>query len=179
MNPSLRAAAIVRRGLLDSFEARLGAAVLATALAVFAATPAPAHEAKAGDIVVEHPWARATPGGAKVAGAFAVIENAGGAPDRLVGGSAEVAGRVEIHEMAVKDGVMTMRPVAGGLEVPAHGGVTLKPGSYHLMLMELKEPLVAGGKFAGTLVFEKAGTVPVTFEIAPIGAKDAGHAAGQ
>jgi len=173
------AAAFGRRGLFDSAEARLGIATLATAFVLLATAPAPAHEVKAGDLNIEHPWARATPGGAKVAGAFAVIENEGGTPDRLVGGSAEIAGHVEIHEMAVKDGVMTMRPLADGLEIPAHGGVTLKPGSYHLMLMQLKQPLVEGGSFAGTLVFEKAGTVPVTFEVAPIGAMDAGHAAGQ
>lgn len=170
----------VRRGsLLDSIEARLGAAFLAAGLAVFAATPAPAHEATAGDIRVEHPWARATPGGARVGGAFATIDNTGASPDRLVGATAEVAGRVEIHEMAVTDGIMTMRPLADGLEIPAHGAVALKPGSYHLMLMQLKAPLEAGKSFAGTLVFERAGTVPVRFEVAPIGAKSAGHEVSQ
>jgi copper(I)-binding protein len=73
--------------------------------------------------------------------------------------------------MAVTDGVMTMRPLPDGLPVPADGAVELKPGSYHLMLMELAAPLKAGESIAGTLTFEKAGTVPVTFVVAPIGAK--------
>lgn len=176
MNRTSITAALRPGHVFGGLEARLGAIALAAGLAVFAASPAPAHEAAAGDIHIEHPWARATPGGAKVAGAFAAIENGGATPDRLVGATAEVAGKVEIHEMAVKDGIMTMRPVADGLDVPAHGAVALKPGSYHLMLMQLKAPLEAGTSFAGTLVFERAGTVPVRFEVAPIGAMSAGHA---
>lgn len=154
----------------------LGALVAAFA---GAASPAFAHGVEAGDLRIEHPWARATPAGARVGGAFAVVENTGATPDRLVGATAEVAGRVEIHEMSVKDGIMAMRPLPDGLVVPAHGKVALKPGSYHLMLMQLKAPLEAGTSFAGTLVFEKAGIVPVRFEVAPIGSTGAGHGPSQ
>ena len=68
-----------------------------------------AQEIRAGDLVITQAWARATPGGAKVGGAYLTIENKGATADRLIGGSADVAGKVEVHEMATKDGVMTMR----------------------------------------------------------------------
>jgi len=155
-------------------EAKLAMIALAVALTLAALQPVFAHDTtstSAGVVHVAQPWARATPPGAKVAGAFAVIENHGSTPDRLVSATAEIAGRVEIHEMAVTDGVMTMRPLPDGLPVPADGSVELKPGSYHLMLMDLAGPLKDGEHIAGTFTFEKAGTVPVEFVVAPIGAK--------
>lgn len=124
---------------------------------------------KAG-VTVQEPWLRATPKGAKVAGGFAMIVGAGAA-DRLVSAAfPAVAGRTEIHEMAVTNGLMTMRPLPGGIDIPANGKVELKPGSYHLMLMDLKEPLAEGQKVEGTLVFEKAGPVSVSFPVMAIGA---------
>lgn len=168
-----RPAGIARTARLASLvrdvEAKLAMTALAAALALTALQPVFAHDAS--PVHVEQPWARATPPGAKVAGAFAVIENHGSTPDRLVSATAEIAGRVEIHEMAVTDGVMTMRPLPDGLPIPADGSVELKPGSYHLMLMDLAGPLKDGEHVAGTLTFEKAGTVPVEFVVAPIGAK--------
>jgi len=158
--------------------AQLRRAAFAAALALLAAGPAAAHEFKSGPIEVVHPWARATPPGAKVGGGYAEIRNGGPEPDRLVSATAEVAGRAEIHQMAVKDGVMTMRPAEDGVPVPAGGSAALAPGGYHLMLLELKRPLKAGESFAGTLTFEKAGTIPVTFEVEPIGATGPDHGAG-
>jgi hypothetical protein len=155
--------------LVRDVEAKLAMTALAAALVLTAVQPVLAHDAS--PVHVEQPWARATPPGAKVAGAFATIENHGSTPDRLVSATAEIAGRVEIHEMAVTDGVMTMRPLPDGLPVPADGSVELKPGSYHLMLMDLAGPLKDGEHIAGTLTFEKAGTVPVEFVVAPIGAR--------
>jgi copper(I)-binding protein len=183
MNSTHRPAGAARTARLASLfhdvEARLAMTALAIAFTLTALQPVFAHDTKsanAGPVHVEQPWARATPPGAKVAGAFAVIENHGSTPDRLVSATAEIAGRVEIHEMAVTDGVMTMRPLPDGLPVPADGSVELKPGSYHLMLMDLSGPLKDGEHVAGTLTFEKAGTVPVEFVVAPIGAKaPAGH----
>jgi periplasmic copper chaperone A len=61
--------------------------------------PAYAGDAKAGDLVITQAWSRATPNGAKIAGGYLTIENKGAAPDRLVGGSGEIAGKVEVHEM--------------------------------------------------------------------------------
>ena len=83
----------------------------------------------------------------------------------------EIAGRVEIHEMAVDDkGVMTMRPLADGLEIPAGGKAELKPGGFHIMEHGVKE----GDVFKGTLTFEKAGTVDVEYAVEAIGGKS-GH----
>lgn len=119
---------------------------------------------------VQEPWLRATPKGAKVAGGFAAFVNPGSA-DRLVGAAfPAVAGKTEIHEMTMSGGMMTMRPLPNGLEIPAGGRIDFKPGGFHLMLMDLKQPLVEGQTIEGTLVFEKAGAVPVKFPVMAIGA---------
>lgn len=125
-----------------------------------------------GPLTIMHPWARATPPGAKVGGGYLTVENSANEGDRLVSATADVAGRVEIHEMTVVDGVMKMRPLGDGLEVPASGSVELKPGSYHVMMMDLQQPLKEGESFHGTLTFEKAGTVDVTYRIGPIGSSE-------
>src|SRR4051794_7628063 len=128
-------------------------------------------EIKAGDLVITQPWSRATPGGAKIAGGFVTIENKGAAPDRLVSGSGDVAGRVEIHEMAMNNGVMTMRPLDKGLVIEPGKTVKLAPGGYHLMLMDLKTPLKQGDKVPLTLQFEKAGKVELSLDVEGVGAQ--------
>ena len=110
----------------------------------FLGAPAYAQETKAGDLVITQPWSRATPGGAKIAGGFLTIENKGSAPDRLISGAGDFAGKVEIHEMAVNNGIMTMRPLDKGLVIEPGKTVKLAPGGYHLMLMDLKAPLKQG-----------------------------------
>jgi copper(I)-binding protein len=132
--------------------------------------PGSAHEFKAGPITVEHPWSRATPGGARVAAGYLTIDNDGNEPDRLVSATAEIAGHTGIHQMSMKDGVMEMRELKDGLPVPADASVKLEPNSYHLMFTDLKKPLQEGEEFSGTLTFEKAGTLDVTFEVEGIGA---------
>ncbi|WP_051661031.1 copper chaperone PCu(A)C [Bosea sp. 117] len=158
-----------RRPLLPSAEDRLGFGLLAVAFVLFALQPAGAHEYKLGTLEIAHPWARMTPAGAKVGGGYLTVANAGDAPDRLVGVTAEVADHVEIHEMSVKDGVMTMRMLPDGVEVPAKGEVKFAPGGYHLMLMGLKQPLKQGERVKGTLTFTKAGTVAVEFAVEGMG----------
>ena len=133
--------------------------------------PAFAEEVKAGNLVITQAWSRATPGGAKVAGGYLTVENKGTLPDRLVGGSAEIAGKFEIHEMAMNNGVMTMRQLDKGLAVEPGKTVTLAPGGYHLMLMDLKEPLKQGDKVPVTLEFEKAGKISFSLEVQGVGAK--------
>ena len=91
-------------------------AVVALVSLLFA-VPARAQEVKAGDLVITQAWSRATPNGAKIAGGYLTIENKGTTPDRLLGGSGDIAGKVEVHEMATKDGVMTMRPLDKGLAI--------------------------------------------------------------
>ena len=152
--------------------------------ALFAVLSASAHaqEIKAGDLVITQPWSRATPGGAKIAGGFLTIENKGAAPDRLIGGSGDIAGKVEIHEMAMNNGVMTMRPLDKGLAIEPGKTVKLAPGGYHLMLMDLKNPLKQGEKVPLELQFEKAGKVTVSLDVQGVGAQGpagAGHSSGQ
>ena len=129
-----------------------------------------AQEFKSGELSIDRPWMHATPAGAKVAAGYMTIMNKGAAPDRLIGASTSAAGRVEVHEMAMKDAEMTMRPVPGGLAIEPGKSVTLAPGGYHLMLMELKAHK-QGDKIPATLEFEKAGNVNVTFDVQSVGAR--------
>ena len=142
----------------------------ATMLAYFPAAPVHAEEVKAGDLVITQAWSRATPGGAKVAGGYLTIENKGSAPDRLIGGSADLADKVQVHEMATNNGVMTMRPLDKGLAIEPGKTVKLAPGGYHLMLLDLKSPLKRGDKVPVILEFEKAGKVTVSFDVQGVGA---------
>ncbi len=141
------------------------------ALLAFLGVPAHAQEVKAGDLVITQPWSRATPGGAKIAGGFLTIENKGAAPDRLISGSGDIAGKVEIHEMAMNNGVMTMRPLDKGLVIEPGKTVKLAPGGYHLMLMDLKQPFKQGDKVPLTLDFEKAGKVTLALDVQGVGAQ--------
>ena len=153
----------VATSMLTSLTRRvLGAAVSALLLA---APSARADDVKAGDLVITQAWTRATPGGAKTGGGFLTIENKGSSPDKLVGVSADAAGKVEVHEMAMDGGVMKMRPVDGGLTIDPGKTVKLAPGGLHLMMMDLKSPLKKGAKQAVTLQFEKAGNTAVNFDV--------------
>jgi periplasmic copper chaperone A len=141
-----------------------------TALCNIFAAPARAEEVRAGDLVITQAWSRATPGGAKVGGGYLTIENKGSAPDRLIGGSADVASKLQVHEMAVNNGVMTMRPLDNGLTIEPGKTVKLAPGGYHLMLLDLKSPLKQGDKLPITLEFEKAGKVTLSLDVQGVGA---------
>src|SRR5262245_7447419 len=121
-------------------------AICAALFASLVAASAQAQEVKAGDLVISQAWSRATPGGAKIAGGYLTIDNKGNTADRLVSIAGEVAGKVEIHEMAMNNGVMTMRPLDKGLPIEPGKTVKLAPGGYHLMLMDLKAPLKQGDK---------------------------------
>ncbi|MCL8483543.1 MULTISPECIES: copper chaperone PCu(A)C [Bradyrhizobium] len=156
----------------------LGRSLFALALLLAGSPAAFAADVKAGDLVITQPWSRATPGGAKTGAGYLTIENKGSAPDRLVAVSGDVAGRIEVHEMAVNNGVMTMRPLEKGLVIEPGKTVALAPGGYHLMLMELKSPLKQGDKLPVTLEFEKAGKVAVTLVVQAVGAKGPGGEGG-
>ncbi|MGL5362291.1 MAG: copper chaperone PCu(A)C [Bosea sp. (in: a-proteobacteria)] len=152
----------------------LAGALLSAVLLALPATGASAHDYTLGDLKIGHPWTRATPAGAKVAGGYLSVQNNGSTPDRLIGGSMEFAGHVEIHEMSMVDNIMRMRELPKGLEIPAGAKVELKPGSYHVMFMQLKKQLKEGDKVKGQLVFEKAGTVDVVFNVDSVAAKGSG-----
>ena len=146
-------------------------------VAALCAAPARAQEVKAGDLVITQAWTRATPNGAKIGGGYLTIENKGSTPDRLIGGSADIAGKLEVHEMAMKDGVMTMRPLGDGLTIDPGKVVKLAPGGYHLMMFDLKSPLKQGDTLPITLKFEKAGEVKVSLAVQGIGAQAPGNTA--
>ncbi len=134
-----------------------------------------AHGYKVGDLDIYHPWTRATPAGADVAGGYMEISNSGTSDDRLV--AVEVSGvhMSAIHEMAMVDGIMKMRPLPSGLEIKAGQSVVLKPGAFHVMMMGLSKPLVAGETISGTLQFEKAGSIAVEFKVEAMGAEPNGQ----
>lgn len=138
------------------------AAMVLSAALVFAAD----------SITINQPWARATPGGAQTGAVYMKLVNVGDTEDRLTGGSTSVASEVQIHEMAVENGVMKMRELPNGLAIPAKGSVSLKPGSYHVMLIGLKQPLKQGEHIALTLNFEKAGKIDVDVPVLSMGATD-------
>lgn len=144
------------------------AAVLALAMA---ASPlaAAAHDYKVGSIEIGHPWSRATPPGAATGAGYLQLTNEGAAADRLVSAASPAAAEVQIHEMRVNDGIMTMRQLPDGLAVPPGETVTLEPSSYHLMLMGLVAPLKAGERVPVTLRFERAGSVDVSLLVDQIG----------
>ena len=135
------------------------------------AAPARAQEVKAGDLTITQAWSRATPGGAKIGGGYLTIENKGSTADRLIGGSGDVAAKIEVHEMTTNNGVMTMRPLDKGLTIEPGKTVKLAPGGYHLMLFDLREPLKQGDKVPVTLEFEKAGKVKLSLDVQGIGAQ--------
>jgi periplasmic copper chaperone A len=144
--------------------------LLVASLVALLATVANAKDFKAGDLEIDNPWSRAIPKGASAAAGYMTIKNTGTAPDRLVGISAPVAGKIEVHEMSMDNGVMKMGPVAGGLEIKPGATVELKPGSFHLMMTNIKQPIEKGKPFTATLTFEKAGTVDVEFAVEGVGA---------
>ncbi|HEX4235053.1 MAG TPA: copper chaperone PCu(A)C [Caldimonas sp.] len=132
------------------------------ALAVVAGV-AIAHDARVGEIAIEHPFAAPSIAGTTNGAAyFAALENAGSTADRLLGATTPVAARVELHTMAVDaQGVMRMREI-DGIALAPHARIEMGPGSgMHLMLIGLKEPLREGRSFPMMLRFERAGKVEV------------------
>jgi len=109
-------------------------------------------------IVAEHPWARATPGGAKTGAAYVTLTSNGGSGDRLLSGTTPVAGQVQFHRVSEESGVSHMRELRA-VEVASGAKLTFSPGGMHIMLVGLKQPLEEGQTFSLTLSFENAGKV--------------------
>ncbi|HUZ34212.1 MAG TPA: copper chaperone PCu(A)C [Xanthobacteraceae bacterium] len=163
----------LRRGLI---------AAGALAVAQIAALGAQAADYDVGAIHISKPWARATPKGASNGAGYLTVTSAATAPDRMTCTGSDAAASCHIHSMTMDNGVMKMRPVEGGLELKPSESVTLKPGGFHVMLVDLKHPLEAGKTVEVTLQFEKAGTVKVELPVLAIGAPapnaDAGGSMG-
>jgi copper(I)-binding protein len=132
-----------------------------------------ASEYKVGNIDIDDVWVRASAPGQSNGAGYMVIENDAKTADRLLSVNSAVADRVELHTIETENGVARMRHVPSGLEVPANGELKLAPGGYHVMFMGLKQPFTEGSDVAATLNFEKAGEVPVKFQV-----KRMGHQAG-
>jgi copper(I)-binding protein len=141
------------------------------ALAGLVLASGPVRAETVGAISVENAWSRAVPSGAKVAVGFLAIRNDGDEPDRLLSASAPFAGKTEIHQSSMAEGMMRMRPVPDGVRVPAKGTVMLEPHSYHLMFMQLTQPLQEGDTVTAKLTFERAGSVDVVFQVLGMGAQ--------
>lgn len=156
-------------------------AIVVAALALAVGTIGCTGTGGGGGIEVTDAWARPSSMVAGAGGAYMVIRNAGGEADALVGASSPAAATVEIHETYVMPaptasggmghgspmatgGMMGMRPIPR-LEIPAGSTVELRPGSYHVMLIDLVADLEPGSTIQITLRFEKAGEVTVTTEV--------------
>lgn len=134
-----------------------------------------AGSAKIGAFEIEGGFSRATAEGAKVGAGYLTIRNTGTTADTLLSVETPVAARGEIHDMNMTDeGVMRMRRLADGIEIPAGGTVELKPGGKHLMLMELKQPLVAGSTVSVKLIFKSGVSGEVELPVRALGS-DGGH----
>jgi copper(I)-binding protein len=130
-------------------------------------------------VQVQDPWIRGTVPQQKATGLFAQITSARGG--KLVSGSSPVAGVVEIHEMSMDGNTMRMRALTNGLDLPAGQAVMLKPGGYHVMLMDLKRPLKTGETVPVSLVIESAGqreTVEVQATVRALAAGSQGASPG-
>ncbi len=140
-----------------------------TMAAAFNLGSAQAHEVKFGNLVIHHPWSRQSPAAADVAAGFMTITNNGKDDDRLVKATAEISKTTQIHDMKMVGDVMKMEELPDGIVIPAGATVKLKPKSLHIMFMGLKQQVMEGEEFTGTLTFEKAGTVTVDYEVAAPG----------
>ena len=149
--------------------------VLVSALLLGLMASASAHDYKLGSLVINHPWSRATPKGATVAGGYLKITNNGTAPDRFVSGSSAAGKRFEIQEMSMDGGVMKMRELKDGIEIAPGATVEFKPGSYHVMFVDIGKPFAKGDKVKTTLTFQKAGKIDVEFYVGDIGGAPADH----
>ena len=142
-----------------------------TALLLAAAIMQPVHAQKQTEqaIVVEKPWARATPGGARTGAGYMTIINMGTTADRLLGAASPVAREVQFHKVTEERGISRMRQLQS-IDIASGGKIQLQPGNIHIMLVGLKQPLKQGETFPLTLEFEKAGRIDLTVAIARVGA---------
>jgi len=150
---------------------RLASLLTAATLALLASAPlAQAQQPAPATMEVAEAWSRATPAAAPVGVGYLALTNRGAQTDRLIGGSTEIAARIEVHEMRMDNGVMKMRELPGGLEVKPGATLELKPGGYHLMLVGLKRGLKEGERFKAQLDFAGGGKAEVEFVVQGLGA---------
>jgi periplasmic copper chaperone A len=141
-------------------------------IASWISTPAMAIEYKAGSIEVMNPWSRATPKGAKNAVGYMTITNNGTTPDRLIGGSTDVSEIFQLHSMVVENGIAKMHELPN-IEIKPGQTIEFKPGSSHMMFVNLKHSLSKGDRVNGTLVFEHTGKIQIEYNVQGVGAQSA------
>jgi len=139
--------------------------IAAVAALMLTAAVAAADDAHAGSLRIEDAWSRATPAGSRVGVGYLRIVNDGEHADRLIGASSSAAGRVMVHRTVEADGTTRMEHQSDGVAIPAGARVTLEPGGYHLMLMQLEQPLGKGDRVPVTLTFEHAGPIEVELAV--------------
>jgi iron complex outermembrane recepter protein len=127
-------------------------------------TPAFAHQFELGTLVIGHPWSRPTAAGMPMGVGYLSITNNGTEPEVLTGATSPAAASVQFHQTTISEGMARMRPLT---EVTIAPGATVKvePGAIHLMLVDLKSPLVLGQFVPLTLNFRKAGSITVQLAI--------------
>lgn len=141
------------------------------ALGLFASliVPASAHGFKIGELAIVHPFLRATPPTATTTAGYMVIRNQGSASDRLLRIETTAAEKVTFHRTVIDRDIAKMVPIEEGFEIPAGGEFRLGADGTHAMLVGLTGPIDLGFLIEATLVFERAGALPMTFEVEPAG----------
>jgi copper(I)-binding protein len=130
-----------------------------------------AHDYQAGNVHIDHPYARATAPGQPSGAVYMTLENKGKEADKLVSVASPAAKTAEIHTMSMDGNVMRMREV-GSIELKPAEKIVMQPGhGYHIMMIGLKAPLKVGDKLPMTLTFEKGGKVDVSFWVEDVNAK--------
>ena len=132
------------------------------------AVAAQAHQYSVGDLLIGHPWSRPTVSGMPTGVAYLSITNTGTQRDTLIAASTPAAARVEFHRTTFEDGMAHMRP-ARAVVVEPNATITAEPGGLHLMLVDLKSPLVVGTMVPLVLHFETAGEITVQLKVEPMG----------
>jgi len=141
-----------------------------TVIACFINATAMATDYKVGSLEIGSPRSRATPKGSQTAIGYMTIKNNGTTPDRLIGGSVDVADHFELHVTTIENGIARMRELSD-IEIKPGQVVEFKPGGSHVMFVNLKHPLSKGEHINGTLVFERAGKVQIEYSVEEIGAQ--------
>jgi periplasmic copper chaperone A len=139
-----------------------------TVIACFINATAMATDYKVGSLEIGSPRSRATPKGSQTAIGYMTIKNNGTTPDRLTGGSVDVADHFELHVTTIENGIARMRELSD-IEIKPGQVVEFKPGGSHVMFVNLKHPLSKGEHINGTLVFERAGKVQIEYSVEGIG----------